>query len=92
MLLGLGSCFAGGGRKDADITTDRKTVTGRASLIVLFAWSWGTLIGALPFFLSGQLTFVQSLFEAVSGWTTTGLSVIDVRETPYIYLFHRSFM
>ena len=65
---------------------------GRSSLTVLFAWSWGVLIGALPFFISGQLTFVQSLFEAVSGWTTTGLSVVDVSQTPLIYLFHRSFM
>ncbi len=71
---------------------DWKTSMGRSSLTVLFAWSWGVLIGALPFYLSGQLNFVQSLFEAVSGWTTTGLSVVDVRETPMIYLFHRSFM
>ena len=65
---------------------------GRSSLTVLFAWSWGVLIGALPFVLGGQLTMVQSLFEAVSGWTTTGLSVMDVSITPSIYLFHRSFM
>lgn len=65
---------------------------GRSSLTVLFAWGWGVLIGALPFVLSGQLTFIQGLFEAVSGWTTTGLSVIDVSQTPIIYLFHRSFM
>lgn len=69
-----------------------KDSMGRSSLTVLFAWSWGVLIGALPFVISGQLTFVQGLFEAVSGWTTTGLSVIDVSVTAPIYLFHRSFM
>ena len=64
----------------------------RSSLTVLFAWGWGVLVGALPFLLGKQLTFIQSLFEAVSGWTTTGLSVMDVGNTPTIYLFHRSFM
>lgn len=69
-----------------------KDSMGKSSLTVLFAWSWGVFMGALPFVLSGQLTMVQGLFEAVSGWTTTGLSVVDVRETAQIYLFHRSFM
>jgi trk system potassium uptake protein TrkH len=32
------------------------------------------------------------LFEAVSGWTTTGLSVLDVSATSNIMLFYRSFM
>ena len=46
----------------------------------------------MPFFLSGQLKFVQALFESVSGWTTTGLSVMDVTQTSHIFLFYRSFM
>lgn len=92
VLLGVGVIFFDLHRKAPLERVDWKTSIGRSSLTVLFAWSWGVLIGALPFFISGQLTFVQSLFEAVSGWTTTGLSVIDVRATPSIYLFHRSFM
>jgi len=67
-------------------------VVHRGNLTVLFAWLYGFLAGAMPFYLSGQLTLVQSLFEAVSGWTTTGLSVMDVTITPQIFLFHRSFM
>jgi trk system potassium uptake protein TrkH len=62
------------------------------SLTVLFAWGYGFLAGALPFVLSGELYFIQALFESVSGWTTTGLSVMDVTATPHIFLFHRSFM
>jgi trk system potassium uptake protein TrkH len=61
-------------------------------LTVLFAWFYGFVAGSIPFMLSGQLTFVQALFESVSGWTTTGLSVVDVTVTPNIFLFHRSFM
>ena len=49
-------------------------------------------MGALPFVLSGLLNPIQAVFEAVSGWTTTGLSVMDVEATPYIFLFHRGFM
>ncbi|WP_069999040.1 TrkH family potassium uptake protein [Cellulosilyticum sp. I15G10I2] len=63
-----------------------------SSLTVLFAWCYGFFAGSLPFVISGQLTFIQALFEAVSGWTTTGLSVMDVTVTPNIFLFHRSFM
>ena len=61
-------------------------------LTVLFAWFYGFLAGAIPFVFSGQLNFVQALFESVSGWTTTGLSVVDVTVLPHIFLFHRSYM
>lgn len=62
------------------------------SITIIFIWAFGVLMGALPFIISGQLRFTQALFEAVSGWTTTGLSVLDVTTTAQIYLFHRSFM
>ncbi|BBK22360.1 potassium transporter [Amedibacterium intestinale] len=62
------------------------------SFAVLFAWVYGITMGALPFVLSGLLNPIQAVFEAVSGWTTTGLSVMDVEATPYIFLFHRGFM
>ncbi|QUH28152.1 TrkH family potassium uptake protein [Vallitalea guaymasensis] len=71
---------------------DEAFTTKRGSVTVLFIWLYSFFIGALPFVLGGQLTFVQALFESVSGWTTTGLSTMDVREVPKIYLFYRSFM
>ncbi len=79
-------------KKDTEAPMDWKSQMGRSSLTVLFAWGWGVLIGALPFVLGGQLRMIPALFEAVSGWTTTGLSAMDVSVTPMIYLFHRSFM
>jgi trk system potassium uptake protein TrkH len=66
--------------------------TKRGSITVLFIWIYSFFIGALPFVFGGQLTFVQALFESISGWTTTGLSVMDVRVVPKIFLFYRSFM
>lgn len=92
LVLGLIISLIKINRKTQTTRTYWRDSMGRTSLTVLFAWAWGVLIGALPFIISGQLTFVQGLFEAVSGWTTTGLSVIDVSQTPIIYLFHRSFM
>ena len=62
------------------------------SITVLFIWITGFIVGAIPFVISGQLSFIQALFESVSGWTTTGLSVVDVTNTPNIFLFHRGFM
>lgn len=64
----------------------------QSNYIVLFTWFWGIFIGAIPFVLAGYLNFVQALFESVSGWTTTGLSVMDVTNTARIFLFYRSFM
>ena len=71
---------------------DRSEYVWVSNLIVFAAWGYGFLAGAVPFVLAGKLTFVQALFESVSGWTTTGLSVVNVEETEPIFLFHRSFM
>ena len=77
------------------IRTVKRTWRGSlhdGSITVLFAWFSGVFLGALPFVLSKQLTFVQALFEAVSGWTTTGLSVVDVTKVNHLFQFHRCFM
>ncbi|MEA4927827.1 MAG: TrkH family potassium uptake protein [Candidatus Limiplasma sp.] len=89
-VIGLLICIF---RKDSeDASVEWQTSMQRSSLTVLFVWGWGILAGALPFILGEQLRWVQAAFESVSGWTTTGLSVMDVTVTPHIYLFHRSFM
>ena len=90
IVLGLLVCVFS--NKDHSKKSSWRDSVRKSSLTVIFAWLWGVLIGAFPFYLGGQLTFVRSLFEAVSGWTTTGLSTMDVSITPMIYLFHRSFM
>ena len=97
LLTGLLSILVGGlvcafGKREAYFSSDRLTAQRHSNNTVLFTWFWGIAVGAMPFFLSGQLKFVQSLFESVSGWTTTGLSVMDVTQTSKIFLFYRSFM
>jgi trk system potassium uptake protein TrkH len=90
IVIGIFVCAL---RKDTDDTSvEWQSSMQRSSLTVLFAWGWGILVGAVPFIISAQLHWVQAIFESVSGWTTTGLSVMDVTATPHIFLFHRSFM
>lgn len=89
VLLGGAVCALCGGKEGWG---GRLRNMRRACLTVLFAWCFAILAGAVPFILGGRLTVPQALFEAVSGWTTTGLSVLDLSNVPRIFLFHRSFM
>lgn len=58
--------------------------------IVLISWGAVMLFSALPFFFVHGLTFSRALFESVSGWTTTGLSVMDVSAASKMILLWRS--
>lgn len=53
-------------------------------LFVVLAWVSATGLGALPFVLSGSIkTFVDAFFETMSGFTTTGASILtDVEVLP----------
>lgn len=59
-------------------------------VIVLLSWLGIFSFSTLPFILINHLTFTQAAFEAVSGWTTTGLSVVDVTTAPHCILMFRS--
>ena len=62
-------------------------------VIVALAWILWSLFGAMPFTLSGYIpSYVDAFFETVSGFTTTGSSIIpDVEVLPHCLLFRRSF-
>ncbi len=57
------------------------------------AWIVMSVFGCLPFYLSGEINgFVNSFFEIVSGFTTTGASVVpDVEKLSRNMLYWRSF-
>lgn len=61
--------------------------------IVALAWMMMSLFGALPFYLSGSMdSFVDCLFETVSGFTTTGASILtEIEHLGRGVLFWRSF-
>lgn len=60
---------------------------------VALSWIQLSAFGALPFFLSGDIpSYVDSLFETISGFTTTGATIlINIEILPRGLLFWRSF-
>lgn len=62
-------------------------------VIVTLAWLAMSAIGALPFVISGEMSnYIDAFFETVSGFTTTGASVLtDVEKMSQGLLFWRSF-
>lgn len=72
-----------------------------AMAIVGLSWLLATVLGALPFFLSGTctrtgepVTFIEAMFESQSGFSTTGATILTDLETPesvpHCILFWRS--
>lgn len=61
-------------------------------LIVISSWILISLIGALPFVLwGGEFSFTNAWFESVSGFTTTGSSILNnIESLPMGLLFWRS--
>lgn len=62
-------------------------------VIVAFTWILMSLFGALPFTLSGHIpSYIDAFFETVSGFTTTGSTILkNVEAIPKSLLFWRSF-
>ena len=62
-------------------------------LIVALSWILLSLVGALPFYISGSIPhYVDAVFETVSGFTTTGASILHTLEgMPKCMLMWRSF-
>ena len=60
---------------------------------VAFSWIFMSLLGCLPFYLSGEIPdFVDALFEIVSGFTTTGASILtNIEGLSKGMLYWRSF-
>ena len=87
MLLGLGTVLTSIKFKNKDIYAREGFVITALSWIVL------SFFGAMPFYFSETIpSFVDSFFETVSGFTTTGASILTVIEgLPLSILFWRSF-
>jgi len=61
-------------------------------LIVTFSWLIMSIFGMLPYVLTGQIpSFTNAFFETVSGYTTTGATILDnIESLDYGILFWRS--
>ena len=62
-------------------------------LIVGLAWIIFSIIGSMPYFLTGSIASpIDAFFETVSGFTTTGSTILtDIEALPIGILFWRSF-
>lgn len=62
------------------------------AVLVLLSWVFAVVVGAIPFLTLPGMDATRAIFESTSGWTTTGLSVVDVENAPRLILLHRSFL
>ena len=72
----------------------KNTVTRRDGYcIVAFTWLLFTAFGMLPFYFSGSIpTVADAFFETMSGFTTTGATILDdIESLSHGMLFWRSF-
>lgn len=74
-------------------TKDQTIYAKEGFLITALAWVVLSAIGALPFVISGQIpSYIDAFFETVSGFTTTGASILtEVEALDHSILFWRSF-
>jgi len=63
-----------------------------ALALVSLSWMIAAVVGAFPYYFDGDLGYVDAFFESMSGFTTTGATVItDIESVPKSILFWRSF-
>lgn len=88
VLWGLGMLLRLLGRRA------KKSFFAKEGLVCVgLGWLIMSLLGCLPFFLSGAIPhYIDALFEIVSGFTTTGASILEqIEGLPYGILYWRSF-
>lgn len=94
LLLAAGLALLAGAGLQLFFKKCDKTLFAREGFaIVALSWIGISLFGALPFYLSGEISsYTNAFFETVSGFTTTGASILnDVEVLSHCMLFWRSF-
>ena len=88
LSLAAGGAMLAIGRKKTGTLHPREGIVS-----VTLSWVVISMVGALPFVFSGAIpNYISALFEIISGFTTTGASVLpEVESVPKGVLFWRSF-
>ncbi len=85
MMVGVASMF---------FTREHNKDLGKREgyLVVTFGWVFMSLSGTLPYLFTNSIPdFTNAFFETISGYTTTGASILDdIEAVPYGVLFWRS--
>lgn len=74
------------------VSSTPKITNQEGLFIVVFGWLLSCLVGVLPYVLwGGPFSFTNAWFESVSGFTTTGASILsDIESVPKGLLFWRA--
>lgn len=93
LLTMLGSFFIGAGTAASYKAPPQHLKVRDGFLIVTLCWILSSLIGAVPFMVTGSIpSFTDAFFESCSGFSTTGASILtDIEALPKGILFWRSF-
>ncbi len=93
ILLSMAVCLAAGGLLIWKKPKNTELYSREGFVIVSMSWIVLSLFGCLPFVFSGAIpSFTDALFETVSGFTTTGASILaEVEHLPKAMLIWRSF-
>ncbi len=76
------------------IQVTKKVIYAKEGFVITsLAWIFMSLLGALPLYSSGAIpSYIDAVFEIVSGFTTTGSSILtSVEDLPHCMIFWRSF-
>ena len=94
LLISIAACLAAGFALTLVSRPGNKVIYAREGFItVTLAWIALSAFGALPFYISGEIpSYVDAFFETVSGFSTTGASILsDVEAMSRGLLLWRSF-
>lgn len=73
------------------ISDNKKPSTRDGFLITILVWLISSILGCFPYYFSGgSFSFIDSFFESVAGFTTTGCYVIDINVLPKSLLLWKS--
>ena len=93
ILISGGICALLGGTAFLSTRSAKKDIRKRDGYLVVCAgWLMLSLVGTLPYLFSGAIdSFSHAFFETMSGYTTTGATILtDIEQLPKGVLFWRS--
>lgn len=93
LLTAVGSALLGGLLVLLRPKKNRRMHAREGFIMVSLSWVLISLVGAIPFTVSGAIpSYLDAVFEMVSGFTTTGASIVkNVEVLPKCFLLWRSF-
>lgn len=86
MIVGLLSILFFRGRQKGHLDRNQDAV------LVVSIWIMAIFVSSFPLLLTGHFNMTQSIFEVTSGYSTTGFTIVDIENTPRIYLLYRSWL